>query len=111
MAKESVKVVPQAITDHYSESDATEAVDAALSAALAVSTIIADVTTGDNANIWTSYVVDDLHTAQRIILREAKSRLRDLRHENWNALALLGEYGPEAKARVEAEKAAEEVGA
>ncbi|SEI92896.1 hypothetical protein [Frateuria terrea] len=102
MADESVKVVLHASTDHYGDINPYEATYAALSAALGVGTIISDVTTGEDAGRWADHVVDDLHTAQRIILRAAKSSLEALWLDNWRAHALLGEYGSEAKARAEA---------
>ena len=102
MAIESVNPVLLAITD-YQETDKNEAAEKALRGALALSAIIAEATTGDNECRWADHVIDDLHGLQEIALNVARSTLEELRHENWQLHAKLGDYGQDAKARAEAE--------
>lgn len=80
--------------DHYEEADS------ALRGAIALSIIISDASAGgENAGYWSPHVMDDLEMARRILLNSARSSIKDMRQETWRAHALLGKYGPDAKAR------------
>lgn len=88
----------------YVETDHFEAADSALLGALALGIIISNAGPGgDDDGKWSIGMMDDLEMARRIILTAARSSLGALRQENWQAHALLGVYGPQAKARAEAE--------
>jgi hypothetical protein len=91
----------------YVDSDHYEEADSALRGALALDAIISDASPGgENANHWATHVMEDLEMARRILLNSARSSLNALWQENWRAHALLGKYGPETKAHVEAQVAA-----
>jgi hypothetical protein len=104
MTDEIVMVVTEANIS-YRDSSHFEEADSALRAALALNCILSDMTTGENAGMWSNHVVSDLHEADRLLMLSARESLGRLRRENWRAHALLGEYGPEAKARAEVEDA------
>lgn len=96
------------MTNHdYECSDHFEVADSALRGALALSAVISDASPGgERPNHWSPRMMDDLEMARRTLINAARDSLDALRKERWQARALLGHHGPEARARAEAEVAA-----
>lgn len=86
----------------YKDIDRFESTDAALRGALALGIVICEATIGEKAAAWADFVVEDLQGAQHALLLRAREELDALNGELWQAKALLGTYGDEAKSRAEA---------
>lgn len=97
MASTSVMNCP-----NYYDEDAYESAYVALRGVDSIALVVQhDVVQPDGGHLWASHVLDELITAQRVLLHHAEAELDRLRRESWSAKARLGEFGPEARKRAE----------
>ena len=89
----------------FDVSDPSEKARYALSGAEAISVIIQDNINGDGKGHWSDAFTWHLTQGQQALLGFAREQIALLDHELWYAHALLGDYGPQAKARAERELA------
>ena len=85
----------------FDVSDPDEKVRYALNGAEAISDIIQDNINGEGKDRWSNEFMWHLTQGQQALFGFARQQVGLLSHELWYTHALLGDHGPEAKARAE----------
>ena len=89
----------------FDTSCAAEKARWALNGAEAVAGVIHANIEGENEGFWSRGFIWQLQQGHDVLVAFAREQVEALAHELWYTHAMLGDYGPEAKARAQRELA------